>query len=167
MQNPSKRFRGELPLREAANYLKHNTASGLRPVKAPVGTRVARIQFRALIIIHTVEDSKDHYASEFIPVTVSADTTTQKVSITVNVTNLAGTPLTSARVYLRKAGVLKTTGYTNASGVWVFSNLVPGSDYTLEVYKAGYNFGKGIGKVGTPVPVDASADVSVPIAALN
>jgi hypothetical protein len=101
--------------------------------------------------------------------TVSATTTASspKYSITVKVTDANAAPLPTARLYLRKGGVLKTTGYSNTSGVWVFSNLVPAADYTVETYKSGYDFGNGKGFTGAAVSANISTgNVTLPIRAL-
>ena len=84
----------------------------------------------------------------------SSATSTTKYSITVKVTAADGTtPISAARIYLRRDDVPITTGYSNISGVWVFSSLNPGI-YTFEVYKSGVDFGNGIGKIGTAVSAD-------------
>ena len=117
-------------------------------------------------VIHTATDAGGRQASELIPVQVMVGS---KTKITVTVTQSNGTtPISAARIYLKKAGVLTTTGYTNVSGVWVFSNLLPAADYTVEVYKSGVDFGKGTGKTGTAVSADTTTgDVALSIRAVT
>jgi len=119
-------------------------------------------------VLHTVKDNAGAYVSKTTTITVPNGTPT-KTSITVTVTQSNGTtPISTARLYLRKGGVLKSTGYSNASGVWVFSNLLPAADYTVEVYKSGVNFGTGTGKVSSRIPVDTTiGDVALPISSVT
>jgi hypothetical protein len=111
-------------------------------------------------VVHTATDSGGRTASEAVFQVKVFTTSAIKTTVKITVTNAALTPIQGARLYLKKAGRLVTTGYSNADGEWTFKNLIPdpGTDYTVAVYKSGLDFGKGNGKAGTDVAIDATVD---------
>jgi len=120
-------------------------------------------------VVHSATDTDGKTASEAVFQTKVMLGSTTKTKITVTVTQSNGTtPISGARIYLKKAGVLKTTGYSNTSGVWTFSNLLPAADYTVEVYKSGVNFGNGVGKMSAQVSADTTTgDVPLSVSAVT
>jgi hypothetical protein len=103
-------------------------------------------------ITHTVKDSKNNSASEFITVTVP---TKQKYDITVHVTDSNGTPIPKAKVYLKKKtanGWIQTKfGYTDtSSGTIIFADRAGNKDYSVIVYKSAVDFdGSKVGNQDT------------------
>jgi 5-hydroxyisourate hydrolase-like protein (transthyretin family) len=99
-------------------------------------------------IVHTVADSalNPSYASEFIPVTVSSDTTTRR-SITVNVTDSDNGPIKGVIVNLKKqtpnGWVEIGYGFTDANGSKTFSMLKENKNYQIVVYKSAIDFNGG------------------------
>ena len=89
-------------------------------------------------------------------------TSSTKTTITVTVTQSDGTtPISTARLYLKRGTTLVTTGYSNVAGVWIFSNLNPDATYNVVAYKSGVNFGNGAGQMSAPVSADTSAPANV------
>lgn len=119
-------------------------------------------------IIHTVKDLGNRYASEMILVTVSADTTTQKYSITINVKDNTGAAIPGATVYLKqkKGSDWKQImyGYTDASGSKTFDNLLAGTTlYKAVVYKSGVDFNGAKTGTQTKVNFDDTNPATAPI----
>lgn len=99
-------------------------------------------------ILHTVKDTGNRYASQFITVTPSAAPVTVNRSLSVKVYRTDGTtPVAQATVYLKKETAPGSNlysqiayNYTSASGQLTFANLAPATKYKVFVHKSIVDF---------------------------
>jgi hypothetical protein len=108
-------------------------------------------------VVHSATASGITASEPVFQVKVAAESVIT-TSVKISVKDSASAPVQGARLYLKKNGVVYTTGYSKADGGWIFKKLNPASSYTVAVYKSGLNFGNGKGKVGPDVAIVATAD---------